>query len=372
LTKLATEAEYKLDKVWTSNNITESITKYALDTSKVNIDRISKDCLRRVIKEMSFSELYTVVVEFFVKQKIALKVKEVMDRKTEDCCRRLTVHRSTSVEESNQGTIILSDEDPVVEIDENEYQIKSPKKRKSESPSSRKKSVETVSSLKVTSQGDYNYTPFVGIRSHCFEENPLDNQTQVWKVAFEPQVCSESERVSQSDSIQRVATCGGNHVCIMDGKTGKLLIKFSDSDPYDDLYALAWTTIRGEYGQMENILAVGGTGRKVILLHPASKKRITKFQAHHHDINVLLFHPEQTTLLFSGSYDKKIKVWDIKPLVFCHEIKKMSRMTPLLDIDINNKILTFSFSILHNMLFIGGESGMTIWKDICIDASNDG
>lgn len=353
LTKLTAEAEHKLDKVWSSHEFAEDVAKHSKDVSSVNMDRISKDCLRKVIKQMSISDLWSPVVEYVLKEKIALKVKEEIDRQSKDVYRK---HRSfqSSSHNSSQEKILMTDE----ETDENDYKG---------SPSKKKK-MSTPSPVKMSSQEDFNFMPFLAVRSHSFEENPLDSHTQVWKVAFEPQDNESADKTCPPN----VATCGGNHVCIFESKTGRLLTKFSDSDPYDDLYAIAWTSVTGDYGQREDILAVGGTGRKVILLNPRAKKRITKFNAHHNDINALLFHPHQTTLLFTGSYDKKIKVWDIRSLVFSDETKKMTNLSPLLDVDINNKILTFAYSIDHNILFVGGESGMTIWKDIIIDEANNG
>lgn len=90
-------------------------------------------------------------------------------------------------------------------------------------------------------------------------------------------------------------------------------------------------------------------------------------KAHGSDINSLLFHPTRRTWLFPGAYDKKIKLWNLGLDSDGERI-----LQPLTEVDINNKILVLAFSEKFDTLFIGGEEGMTTWRNVSDYNSTDG
>merc|ERR1712029_873755 len=76
-------------------------------------------------------------------------------------------------------------------------------------------------------------------------------QTQIWEVVFEPDPKDPSKTTS------KVATCGGNSICIVDVNTGTVLMKYKHKDLKENFYTLAWTTLKlGD--EDTNILASGG------------------------------------------------------------------------------------------------------------------
>lgn len=90
-------------------------------------------------------------------------------------------------------------------------------------------------------------------------------------------------------------------------------------------------------------------------------------KAHGSDINSLLFHPTRRNWLFSGAYDKKIKLWNLVV-----DADGERSLQPLHEIDINNKILVLAFSEKFDTLFVGGEEGMTTWRNVSDYKSTDG
>ncbi len=65
-----------------------------------------------------------------------------------------------------------------------------------------------------------NYDPMHFIRSHSKNNDPADIQTQIWEVVFEPDPDNPEKTTS------KVATCGGNSICIIDVNTGTVLMKY--------------------------------------------------------------------------------------------------------------------------------------------------
>lgn len=70
----------------------------------------------------------------------------------------------------------------------------------------------------------FNYDPMHFIRSHSKNNDPADIQTQIWEVVFEPDPnCPEK-------TTSKVATCGGNSICIIDVNTGTVLMKYKHKE----------------------------------------------------------------------------------------------------------------------------------------------
>ena len=71
---------------------------------------------------------------------------------------------------------------------------------------------------------EMSYDPMHFIRSHSKNNDPADIQTQIWEVVFEPDPQNPEKTTS------RVATCGGNSICIIDVNTGTVLMKYKHKE----------------------------------------------------------------------------------------------------------------------------------------------
>lgn len=69
-----------------------------------------------------------------------------------------------------------------------------------------------------------SYDPVHFIRSHSKNNDPADIQTQIWEVVFEPDPRDATKTTS------RVATCGGNSICIVDVSSGSVLMKYKHKE----------------------------------------------------------------------------------------------------------------------------------------------
>ncbi len=77
----------------------------------------------------------------------------------------------------------------------------------------------------AASSGDgLTYDPMHFIRSHSKNNDPADIQTQIWEVVFEP------DPLNAERTTSRVATCGGNSICIIDVNTGTVLMKYKHKE----------------------------------------------------------------------------------------------------------------------------------------------
>ena len=68
------------------------------------------------------------------------------------------------------------------------------------------------------------FDPVHFIRSHSKNNDPADIQTQIWEVVFEPDPKDPLKTTS------KVATCGGNSICIIDVITGTVLMKYKHKE----------------------------------------------------------------------------------------------------------------------------------------------
>ncbi|KAK3084445.1 hypothetical protein FSP39_013679 [Pinctada imbricata] len=153
-----------------------------------------------------------------------------------------------------------------------------------------------------------DYDPVFFIRCHSTMNDPCDQETKVWKCAMEPDVNNPGQTTNM------LVTCGGQTVCLIDCKTGKVMKRYKDLNKNECFYTLAWTTLSVEVSDKEentNILAVAGQTGEVKLLHPSQFVMYATLDGHRNYVSGLTFHPEQPTLLFSGSRDGKVIMWDI-------------------------------------------------------------
>ena len=96
-------------------------------------------------------------------------------------------------------------------------------------PDKRKENSEKTSSSakkqKVNSEVEtLTFDPVHFIRSHSKNNDPADIQTQIWEVVFEPDPRDPLKTTS------KVATCGGNSICIVDVNTGTVLMKYKHKE----------------------------------------------------------------------------------------------------------------------------------------------
>lgn len=69
-----------------------------------------------------------------------------------------------------------------------------------------------------------SYDPMHFIRSHSKNNDPADIQTQIWEVVFEP------DPENPEKTTNKVATCGGNSICIIDVNAGTVLMKYKHKE----------------------------------------------------------------------------------------------------------------------------------------------
>ncbi|XP_019620706.1 PREDICTED: leucine-rich repeat and WD repeat-containing protein 1-like isoform X1 [Branchiostoma belcheri] len=170
-----------------------------------------------------------------------------------------------------------------------------------------------------------DYEPSHILQCHSLKNNRDDMKTMVWKCVFEP----NPDKTEESTSI--VATCGGESVCLLDCRTGKVVQKFSQ--PKEDFFCVVWMTIPldDKKEKMTNILVVGGKKGKFYLIHPQQNIWYAEHEAHRRDMCSMVVHPDQPTWLYTGSYDKTIRLWDISPPKLPNyecRIKKLAEWSP--------------------------------------------
>ncbi|KAJ8266533.1 hypothetical protein GJAV_G00131530 [Gymnothorax javanicus] len=189
----------------------------------------------------------------------------------------------------------------------------SPKKR-IRTPSKdtpQKKAAENEALRKLTSiksKDPVSLQPLHVLQCHSKQDRPDDFSTQLWACAFEPVLdsCDQKSRV--------VATCGGESVCLIDCETGHVLKKYKV--PGEEFFTLAWSSVTmspegGGVMRRLSVLAAGGKKGVVKLIHPRANLAYGEFRATRRALSTLRFDPHQQSLLFTGSYDNKIVMWDI-------------------------------------------------------------
>ncbi|XP_072285669.1 leucine-rich repeat and WD repeat-containing protein 1 [Pyxicephalus adspersus] len=204
----------------------------------------------------------------------------------------------------------------------------------------------------------FDVEPLHFLQCHSKSNSSDDFRTQLWSCAFEPSLDSLPSKV--------VATCGGESVCVIDCETGKVLKKYKV--PGEEFFALCWTTVTmiGNEGQKRkiNILASGGKYGVIRLMNPKVNMCYGEIKAHKKAISIMCFSPAYDTFLFTGSYDKRIILWDIG----VPDCEYNFRASQLLTVDVPSTPLRLSLvpPSLDQYLLAGCEDGCYVW-DITLD-----
>nr|XP_055056471.1 leucine-rich repeat and WD repeat-containing protein 1 isoform X1 [Misgurnus anguillicaudatus] len=159
------------------------------------------------------------------------------------------------------------------------------------------------------SQEPVSLQPLHVLQCHSRQDSPDDFKTQLWACAFEPpQDCDGDIGESRT-----VATCGGETLCVIDCESGHVLKKYKI--PGEEFFSLAWSTVlmsrTGGSARPCNILAAGGTRGLVKLIHPRVNLAFGEFRVSRKAISIVRFSPCNASFLFTGTYEKKIILWDI-------------------------------------------------------------
>ncbi|XP_059174759.1 leucine-rich repeat and WD repeat-containing protein 1-like [Physella acuta] len=197
-----------------------------------------------------------------------------------------------------------------------------------------------------------DHSPVLFLRCHSQREG--DEDTKIWKCAFEPSLEHPGE------TTNNLATCGGKTVCIIDVSTQKVLKRFKDKDKNENFYTLAWTTIEAANKEKVNILAVAGEAAAIKLIYPNQLHMYAIIYGHKKYISCLLFHPTLTRLLFSGSKDGFVYLWDIG----IPDRAPISSYDPLLKISLQDSVgdaLNLIFCEQSQLLIAGAERGCVGW-----------
>ncbi|XP_029468476.1 leucine-rich repeat and WD repeat-containing protein 1 isoform X2 [Rhinatrema bivittatum] len=151
------------------------------------------------------------------------------------------------------------------------------------------------------------------LQCHSRENSCEDFKTQLWACAFQPHLEDASGKESSERLFATVATCGGDSVCVIDCETGKVLKKYKVAG--EEFFSVAWTCLamvdmEGRRRKF-SVLAAAGRRGTVKLMHVKANLCYGEIKAHKKPISVLCFSPTQETFLFTGSYDKRIILWNI-------------------------------------------------------------
>ncbi|XP_035289880.1 leucine-rich repeat and WD repeat-containing protein 1 [Anguilla anguilla] len=160
----------------------------------------------------------------------------------------------------------------------------------------------------IESKDPVTLQPLHVLQCHSKLDSPDDFSTQLWACAFEPL----QDSCDQTSGV--VATCGGESVCVIDCETGHVLKKYKV--PGEEFFTLAWSCVPmsregGGVVRRLSVLAAGGKKGVVKLLHPAGNLAYGEFRASRRALSTLCFSPRQQSVLFTGSYDNRVVMWDI-------------------------------------------------------------
>ncbi|XP_019952727.2 leucine-rich repeat and WD repeat-containing protein 1 isoform X1 [Paralichthys olivaceus] len=164
--------------------------------------------------------------------------------------------------------------------------------------------------VKSCSKQPLRLKPLHVLQCHSKQDNSEDFSTQLWACAFQPL----PDSTGGSAGSRLVATCGGDSVCVIDCEAGMVMKKYKVSG--EEFFSLAWSVVLmsrggGASAQHCSILAAGGKRGLVKLIHPRNNVAYGEFRASRKALSILRFNHQQGNFLFTGSYDKKIVMWDI-------------------------------------------------------------
>jgi len=201
------------------------------------------------------------------------------------------------------------------------------------------------------------FDPVHFIRSHSKNNDPADIQTQIWEVVFEPDPNDSSKTTS------KVATCGGNSICIIDVVTGTVLMKYKHKELKENFYTLAWTTIDMGEGPT-NILVSGGIRGEIRMFHPQRKVCFHEWRPvdkKNTAVNSIVFHSENPTWMFCGTSDGVVAIWDIgQPKLPTYDGVEVTMLVKLFP-DYGD-VYNIAWSGSNRWLFAGTAAGLVGWN----------
>jgi len=230
----------------------------------------------------------------------------------------------------------------------------------------------TVTESSRTNVESLTYDPVHFIRSHSKNNDPADIQTQIWEVVFEP------DPKDQSKTTSRVATCGGNSICIVDVNTGTVLMKYKHKELKENFYTLAWTTLQfGEIAESSNsssgksnslksnILVSGGIRGEIRMFHPENKVCFHEWRPVEKKgiaVNSLIFHSEQATWLFCGTSDGVVSLWDIGQQISLPSYDGVNPQQLLKLFPDYGDVYNIAWSGANRWLLAGTAAGLVGWN----------
>ncbi|XP_059207631.1 leucine-rich repeat and WD repeat-containing protein 1 isoform X2 [Centropristis striata] len=173
------------------------------------------------------------------------------------------------------------------------------------------RNADTLPTMKICSRTQpVCLKPLHVLQCHSKQDSSEDLSTQLWACAFQPL----PDSTGAGGGSRLVATCGGDSLCVIDCETGMVMKKYKV--PGEEFFSLSWSTVLmsrggGASAQHCSILAAGGKRGLVKLIHPRNNLAYGEFRASRKALSVLRFNHHQGNFLFTGSYDKKIVMWDI-------------------------------------------------------------
>ncbi|XP_014261692.1 leucine-rich repeat and WD repeat-containing protein 1-like [Cimex lectularius] len=194
-----------------------------------------------------------------------------------------------------------------------------------------------------------HFEPAYFLRCHSKNKDSADVQTQVWHCSFEPSVDSISSRV---------ATCGGNSVCVIDCNSGSVLSKFYTKTE-NILFALAWGTICINR-RPSNVIMCGGAKATIYTLDPTSNKclLVHSFVQNRNKIslNSLVFHPREKSIFFCALSDGEIKCCEV-----LEDENRQFFLTVYNELSTSSEIFDLSFCIETQSLFASFDQGLHLF-----------
>jgi len=213
------------------------------------------------------------------------------------------------------------------------------------------------------------YDPSHFIRCHGTAKNnkgPADTKTQIWDVSFEPDP-NDPEKTTN-----KIATCGGNSICVINIVSGEVLMKYSHKEKGEDFYTITWTLLPHQDGTNRSALVSGSVKGEICMFYPDEKicfyiwpftKNGEKGKKGSKAINSVVFHSKRKTWLFIGLANGTIYLYDIGSNLVLPEYsgvepRELLKFEPHLG-EIYNIIWTGNES---QWLMAGCKAGMVGWQ----------
>ena len=192
------------------------------------------------------------------------------------------------------------------------------------------------------------FKPIAFLQCHSQEKGAADFVTQVWCCMFEPDINDPSK------TTNKVATCGGNTVDILDCETLKADARFEQ--PNEEFYTLAWTTVQlGE--KHSNLLVAGGCLGFLHMIHPEQAVCYGRIKTHSAPVQTIRF--MKSTQLISADKNGTINLIDIDiPTIpgYTFNWKKLATFPGL-------ECAPLRLMVKDDCLFSGTELGLFVWQN---------